>query len=384
MNERSAAVRKIFTVGLMLLGSACAEPTLVRVFDGNPVEGRMIEYEAYAAYGRGLEAERDQHFRVAARWFEEAAQYDPKSVEIWTRLGATNCSIGKQENAYAAFAEAERIDPTYEPLFRERAQCELRNGKLDDATKYAARAVELDPDQDAAVVLYARCLENQQRLDAAARLIEGHLLRHPNSVPGWEARYHLAHMQRDASELKRSAEALVRLAPRKTDEIRKEVPALDPLAQVDAAIRQGNIDEARKAARRAHLPPAELAVRAVALGAPKLAREQAEHVLGADPTSSSARVALASASDALDDAASVGTALALPTGERLTPLSPLARLVYAELLARHADRDAVRAFVGTLAADKTNDPVYEALRSHLATRLGGTNTPHGNVVRASW
>ncbi len=379
MNQQWSILRNALALGLLLSSSACVEPTVTRVYNGEPREGRAIEYEAYAAYARGLDAEHDGHNRVAARWFEEATRYDPASVEIWTRLGANYCVVAGRAKAHEAFAEAERFDPRYEPLFRERAICENQHQKFDEATKFAARAVELDPDRDEAIVLYANCLEGQQKVDEAERLLASHLLRHPQSVSVWDQRFKLAQRRQDALVMKQSAEALLRLAPRMANDITQHVPELGALAQVDDAIRHGNIDEARRAARHAHLPPGELAVRAVALGAPKLAREQAEHVLGADPTSTSARVALASASDVLADAPSVGTALSLPVGERLLPLSPLARLVYADLLARHADREAVRAFVGTLDTDKTNDPVYEALRSHLVARLGGTNTTHGGT-----
>lgn len=373
MNDRSFAKRCVVAIALLFLPSACAEPQVIRVFDGMPVAGRFIEYEAYAAYGRGLEAEQDGNTRDAARWFHEAARYDPKSVEIWTRIGATTCSLGARDKALEAFAKAELLDPTYEPLFRARALCEFHNRRYGPATTYAAHAVELAPDQDEAIVLYARCLEIQQKLDEAVRLVDGHLLRHPNSISVLRMRFDLARRQQDALTMKRSAEVLLRLAPTMANELTTSVPELAPLGRVDDAIRQGNIDDARQAARRAHLPPAELAVRAAAMGAAKLAREQAEHVLGADPSSGSARVALASASDALADDRSVGVALELPVGERITPLSPLARLVFTELLVRHTSRDAAWAFVGSLESDKTNDPVYESLRVHLVQRLGETN-----------
>ena len=373
MNARRFAARSVITVVLALGMSACTETTVVRVYNGVPVEGRFIEYEAYAAYGRGLEAERDAHYDVAARWFLKAAQYDPTSVEIWSRLGSAYCSAGTHAESRAAFAEAERIDPTYEPLFRLRARCELHNWHAKEALAYIKHAVELDPDQNDAVVLYAFLLNTSQKTDEAVHVLDGHLLRHPNSVEGWQLRLDLAQQQKDGATAKHAAEVLLRLAPRLSKELTASVPEVAPLARVDEAIRQGNIDEARKAARHAHLPPAELAVRAAAIGATKLAREQAELVLGADPSSGSARVALASSSDALADATSVGVALAIPTGQRITPLSPLARLVYAELLVRHAERDAARAFVGSLEPNGTTDPVYEALRVHLVGRLGGTN-----------
>lgn len=375
MSQHLRTVGTVFALVSSIALSACAEPKVIRVYNGDPVTGRFIDYEAYASYGRGIEAERDRNFRVAARWFEEAAQYDPNSVEVWTHLVSTYCSVSGMTKAQAAFAEGQRIDPTYEPLYRAQARCALANSRFEEGAKYAARAIELDPDQDDAIVVYAVCAKELQKYDDATRVVDSHLLRHPNSVATWQVRLELAQAQHDAGAAKKAAEALLRLAPRMADELTAAEPTLAPLARVDDAIRQGNIDEARKAARRAHLPPGELAVRAVALGAPKLAREQAEHVLGADPASAAARVALASASDVLADEPKVALALEIPANERLTPLSPLARLVYADLLARHADRSAARAFVGSLATDKTDDPVYEALRLHLVGRLGGTNSP---------
>ena len=381
MNRHRPAMRAILALTLSLGLGACADPQVVRVYNGNPVTGRFIRYEAYAAYGRGLEAERDGYFRVAARWFEEATQYDPESVEIWTRLGAAYCNPGwrRLNDAYVAFTHAEQLDATYEPLFRERARCARSASREQDALEFAKHAVQLDPDQDEAVVLYADLLQKAGKTDEAAKLLDSHLLRHSNSVGGWQARYDLAKQLKQPFEMKRSAEALVKLAPRLADKLVADVPTLAPLAQVDEAVRQGNLDAARKAARRAHIPPAELAVRAVALGAPKLALEQAEHVLGADPSSGAARVAMASASDALADAQHITAALEVHPDERLTQLSPLARLVYADLLARRADREAARVFAGSSITDKTNDPVHEALRLHLLGRIGGTNAASGGT-----
>lgn len=372
MNGHFGAVMGCAVLGLML--SACAEPQVVRVYDGKPVTGRFIEYDAYAAYGRGLEAKHDRNFRVAARWFEEAAKYDPSSAEIQTHLGEALCALGGLQRAAEAFAAAEKIDPTYAPLFRTWAKCALEaDGYEYEANLYAWRAFRLDPDDEQTVVIYASALRKQTNYDEAARLLDSFLLRHANAVDAWRERHSLAVQQKDRGMIAKSTETLMRLAPRLQPQLSAVDSSFGPLAQVDAAIRQGNIDEARRAARHAHLPPAELAIRAAAMGASTLAREQAELVLGADPSSASARVALASASDALADATAVNKALELPKGERFTPLSPLARLVFAELLVRHAERDAARAFVGSLDVKDSADPLYEALRMHLVGRLGGTN-----------
>jgi len=358
-------------LGLSL--SACAEPQVVRVYDGNPVAGRFIEYEAYAAYGRGLEAKHDRNFRVAAKWFEKAAEYDPNSVEIQMHLGSVLCTLGGPEEAEEAFERAEKIDGSFALLFQVRAECALDHEQPNQALKYATRAFQLDPDQEEIVETYAHVLSVHKKYDDASRLLDSYLVRHPNSAPIWWTRHTVARLQGDKGMIAKSAETLLRIAPRRADDLIAADPAFEPLAKVDAAIRQGNIDEARKAARHAHLPPAELAIRAAAMGATKLAREQAEHVLGADPASMSARVALASSSDALEDAAAVDKAFDLPKGERLTPLSPLGRLVFAELLVRHAEREAARVFLGSLAGETSKDPLHEALRLHLVGRLGGKN-----------
>lgn len=371
MNGHFGAVLGGAVLGFFL--SACAEPQVVRVYDGNPVAGRFIEYEAYAAYGRGLEALHDKNFRVAAKWFEKAAEYDPKSVEIPTQLGLVQCALEGPEKAAEAFARARKIDPKFAPLFQIQAECELDHNHEDLAIIDASHAFRLDPDQEEIVVTYARALDAVKQADKAALVLDSYLVRHPNAIAAWQERLSIAREQNDKGMITKSTEVLVRLAPRLKEEAIAANAALRPLAKVDAAIRQGDIDEARRAARQAHLPPAELAIRAAAMGATKLAREQAELVLGADPSSASARVALASASDVLEDATGVNKALDLPKGERFTPLSPLARLVFAELLVRHAEREAARAFVGSLDMQDTTDPLYESLRVHLVGRLGGTN-----------
>ena len=50
----------------------CADPKVIRVIDGVPVEGRFIPYEAYAAYARGVEAQRKYQ---AATVFTDSREY---------------------------------------------------------------------------------------------------------------------------------------------------------------------------------------------------------------------------------------------------------------------------------------------------------------------
>ncbi|TKD03281.1 tetratricopeptide repeat protein [Polyangium fumosum] len=370
--RRSAA---ILAAAITLLGlvAGCGDPTVIRVIDGVPTQGRFISYEAYAYYARGTEAEAHGDLPLAITLYRGAAENDAKSVEIWTRLGAASCA-SPDARAFAgeAFTRAEELDPTYEPLARARARCAADTGHLAEALKHAAHAVALDPGQDDAVLLYASLLERTGRVADAERTLDALVIERPTSVQGWLARYELALRLHDAVTAERAARALRQRAPRLAMRVAAEVPALAPLAEVDAALRAGDLDAARKAARRAHLPAPELAVRAAALGLPRLARDQAELVLGADPSSNSARIALAVAADLSGDTALLATALDAPKDTPTVAPSPLARLLFTDLLGRRAGRDAARAFAGAdlVSPDAPSpDPLLEAARKRVRALL---------------
>jgi hypothetical protein len=111
-------------------------------------------------------------------------------------------------------------------------------------------------------------------------------------------------------------------------------------------------------------------VRAAALGRAAEAREQAELVLGADPADTSARIALAAAADLAGDPAAVAAAMrAIPA--RGTAPSPLARLVFAEALARRVGPDAARAWLGPAWPDApaSDDPLLAATAARVRTAL---------------
>src|SRR6185503_17134008 len=100
----------------------------------------------------------------------------------------------------------------------------------------------------------------------------------------------------------------------------------------------------------ARVTASELAARAAALGRGEIARSQAELVLGADPADGTARVALAVCADLAGDDPALARAMAeLPPARdaRLVAVSPLARLLLAELLSRRVGGEAAQAWLGT-------------------------------------
>lgn len=368
IGARAAFGARVALAALTL--AACAAPTVTRAVNGELIEGRFISPRAYALYGIGADAEARGDLRAALAAFEEAEVSDPESAEIWTRVGALRCRLGG--DAEDAFESAVGLDAGYEPAWRERARCARAQGKPGEALGFAAQAAALDPDQEEAQLLLADLLEQVGRVEEARRALRGWTVRRPGSVAGWLALAALARRTGDAAEVERAGRRAAALIPRHAEKLAQGLPELSPMAQVDRALGRGDLAEARRLARTARLPAAELAVRAAALGRAAEARAQAALVVGADPASASARIALATAADLAGDEEALAEAWrGLPgLSEPLTEPSPLARLLLAELLARRVGADAARAWLGGDAA-ADGDALTAAVAARVKKRLGG-------------
>lgn len=384
----------------------CTPATVVRVIDGREVTGRFVSDRAYALYARGAEAEARGDLEGARLEYLSAAEQDDGNAEVWTRVGAVSCKLGRDAAARDAFATAAARAPEYEPLYRERALCALdaapgAAGAAAPAERFraafedATRSLALDPDSEDAALLYARAAEAAGDVAAAERALRELVVRLPGRAAGWRALRELAARRKDGPAVARATNALEALGGATGAGLGGATgaglggaagagagatgaglagatsPARAPAAldDVDAAITRGSLDDARAAAKRARLPPAELSVRAAALGHAQLAKTQAELVYKADPSSASAAIALAVASDLLHDDAGVTIALAAPASLTTAP-SPLARLLFAELIQRRADREAALAYVGAVAAPaEGTEPLLRAVIERVRASL---------------
>jgi len=377
--ERVARAALIgFMTALAAAACGCTNPTVLRVIDGREVAGRFVSARAYALYARGAESEARGELESARVEYLAAGDDDGSNAEIWTRIGAVSCALGREADAQSAFDRAAKRADDYEPLFRERAKCALVRVPTVDAVAKSAladasRALALDPENEETVLLYARAAENAGDEGRAENALRELVARSPGRVAGWRALRDFARRRTNPVVTARAVQALRELgdaaAPAdgpRTVGMNSVAPTLD---QVDAALSRDALDEARSLAKRARVAPAELAVRAAALGRSKLAQTQAELVFLADPTSASAAIALAVAADILRDDKGVTRALANAAAQT-TPPSPLARLLLAELLLRRTDRDAARAFAGpiSLAVDPA-DTLLLATSKRVATQL---------------
>lgn len=353
---------------------ACGDPTVIRVVDGRPQAGRFIADSAYAAYAHAAEAEAARDLPSAIRWMEAAAAADPEGPEPWTRLGELRCRIAPGDGppppaALADFARAEKADPRFAPLFRARARCLLDHHRPAPALIDAERATALDPDDSWNVIVRAQALMEVGREPEAERALRALTVRYPRSAAPWIVLQTLGIRTRDQALMREAAERSAALSAPSTLPRSREGALTSPLDAIDAALAAGDLARAQALAHQARLPWAELALRAAALGRPALAREQAELVLGADPTASGARVALAVAADLAGDHAAAAAALRdLPA--RSAPLSTLGRLLLAELVARHGGEDAARAVLDA-GAGAAPIPADDALLAKTAARVRG-------------
>jgi hypothetical protein len=303
-------------VALVLTACGASTPAVIRVMDGQPIEGRFIAAEAYAAYGEAALLEAHGDAAGALEVFRRAEQLDPQSVEILTRIGALECRLGQQRPADATFARAERLDPSYAPLWREQARCALYRGQPETAREFGERAVALDPMDEDTSLLVARALGASGDQASAHRWMDGYWAFRPTTP--WEHR----------------------LGHRDTEEPRAE----DEVSTLDTWFAQRNLVRARSVARKAGVGAAELAVRAVVGGYWRLGAEQAELVLAADPRNSDAWIAALAAADLAGDQARFSDLVGRLDAESGRP-GPLAGWLLAELLARRVGPAAARTWL---------------------------------------
>jgi tetratricopeptide (TPR) repeat protein len=367
-------------IALLAALAGCTDPTVTRIVDGRPVEGRFISDTAYALYARGAQAEAAGDLAGALRAFMLAALQDPESPDVWTRIGALHCRLRPGRDlpplAEAAFERARAIDPGHAALYRERARCLISAGDPavpDLALADAERALALDPDDLDTALVHASALDRVGRAGDAVRALRALTLRHPTSVEPWRAMLDLARRTGNAALAGTAAERLAHLGQGPPGGVFES-----PLAAIDRALEEGDLTGARRRALRHHVSGAEVALRAIALGLPDLARAQGELVLGADPADASARIALAAVADLRGDLAAVADLLrSIPRA--VTPPSPLGRWIFAEVLRRRVGAEAARAWLGEAKEEGEGDPLLAATEKRVRAALAG---PGGDPGRA--
>ena len=319
------------------------------MFDGVEVQGRFINDWAYASYARGVESEARGQHDGALHFYDEALAQDPESVELWTRVGAVRCRLDRPDWA-SAFSEAEELNPRYEPLWRERALCAKQRSDVPLALAHARKAVAADPHRAETVLLLVRLLDESDQSEEAERWLRSLAVSQPSSTNVWRAIRDFA-QGRVPSLAAHAQGRLARLQPTADAPAGAPEPAAaDPWRGVDDALVAGSLEEARTQLRNAHLDMRKLAARAILVGRPELAFEEAALRASADPGDGDAHVAWAAAADLTGKGQEAATILrnftSLRTDAEQAQLSTTGSALLAELLVRHYGVEAASLWLG--------------------------------------
>ena len=348
--------------------SACGcmgRDTVLRVVDGQHVEGRYVEAEAYDAFVRGTIAEEDGDLATAAQWYVRAYEIDPEGVDPLARLGYVLCAIEPEQPAHAdkVFAKALEIHPGLAVTWTRRARCLLRRGQASEAVRDAREAVSRDPNDAEAITTLADALHDAGRGDEAARVLDAWVLWSRGSRQAWRAVGELAARRGDAQRLEQARQHLMRDAPPRDTIVQPRQSGARILVRIDHHIARGDLAAARSEALMAGLAPSVVAVRACALGRWKAARQEAATRLAADPGDVDALAVLIALPGGGDSIRGWQATMA----NQPRPVSSLAALLIADALKRRVGLDAAQAF---LAAYGPIEPDSDPLASLIRRRLG--------------
>ncbi|MFO0659507.1 MAG: hypothetical protein U0165_06725 [Polyangiaceae bacterium] len=294
----------LLMVASTTMGCSLFTADIPRKVHGRIVKGPPVAPEAYAAYLEGVTAEATGHFDVALSWFERAADEDSTSGDVWARIGAVQCQMGRSPEA--AFARAAREEPDLATVWLERSICHLQQGRLDEAFRESRHALELDPASSAVGLQVALVLEKRSALDDAQRWLEGLVARDENNERLLQALLRVATARHDERTTRRIQRALdERNAQRVTEPASPVEDSSHPRRVddrwIDEAILRDDTKTAQRLAglKRMRLP--ELSKRAYELGKLKFALEQSTVALGAEPSNTTALLVALVSADLLGD-----------------------------------------------------------------------------------
>ncbi len=346
-------------------GCGLGSGSVVRVVDGQEIQGRAIGTDAYAAYTRGMLFELAEKYSEAEREYLLAVESDPSSPELWSRLGAVRCHLAGRTGASDALARAQQLDPEYGPLFVAKAECARTEGNIRGALEHARKAVTLDPKHPAALETLLSTLtaagKNREALDWAIALALEH-----GSPSAWQRVARLSDQLSDSAWTKHASDR-ARASRAAMARGGGGQPSCDDatLRELDGALVAGKLGHARDLANRCRVTPGVLASRAAALGATKVALTQALHVLAADPANGDARVALWVAADLSGDSLPEP-----PLEGAAVPVGPLSVRLMAEMLRRRTGDEAARAWIAAAPAlPQARDALERSIDERL--RRGG-------------
>lgn len=335
-------LRALACLATLALSGCVSGERVTRIAGGFRSEGRYIRPESYSAFTGGVIAEAQGNLANARAYYEAALEYDADSPEILSRLGAVSCKLALEGDrsqlrvATRAFEEALEVDPSFAPAYYERALCSRAQGERERALADALSAVRFDPSPASFSELVSELLFEGGRASEAWAWLDALAVRSPDSAEVWSVYRRAAERQNDAIRLRRALRNQVRLG---SPEPRPEAADTET---IDALLSVGDLPAARLVAKARRWTNAELALRAVEIGALEAGYEQAIITLRADPGDADAWVAALTAADEARDEERFEAVLRALDARPIAP-SPRALALLEELLSRRVGAEAARA-----------------------------------------
>lgn len=327
----SARLSALLTTVLMVTG--CAGPRVVERRSGaSTSRGRVVPGEAYAWYARGQYHERNDQLEDAEYSYDQATATDPGAGTAWGALLRVRCAR-KKLNVWNTFDRAKALAVEQLPVLIAASECARQTGKGSAAVAWARSAVELDPSSEGASLALASALRSTGDEAAARSVVTAfELFQGRPLVP----------LPLDAEE-------------------HRMISLRDARVAADAAIIAGDMNLARSLSVGT-LDDGELALRALLLGRPELAKVQSERVLFLDPGNPEAAFAL---SQLHLDSLALGSLRA----SSAAPATPLLLCAWAALVPGRLGLEATTLFGSRIPCPpSTDDPLQTRLSQTLAPK----------------
>ncbi len=139
--------------------------------------GASAQTEAQNALDRGAALYREGRFDEAALAFEEAAELDPGSLEVWESLGWAYRKAGRPDEAKVVWTRLLKVDPERASLWNQVAAIEIEREDWAAAAESLTTSLSLEPGESHVRSRLAMALESAGRLEEAAQAYE-ELVRH--------------------------------------------------------------------------------------------------------------------------------------------------------------------------------------------------------------